>query len=454
MLIPGDGFDLIDWLLDRAYRWLVVVAGAFFFAWFAGDARGATSLPGTVYSGSISYFGAGGSNLPSVGAVVAAISAIANAPPYVGPTTSCSGGGHVTGWSITAIAPSTLQALLTCSPSSLNGGLYGSYSSSASGCTPPQFLKGTICTDAYNGSVGVAGSVENVTVPFAGHEKAPPALVALNGLAYEAVSGTNQCALAGVQQWCLTVVSTGGTATPGVGGAIGADLVGANTTGLPAAPDVSCSGNNIVNTSTGIATCMGVIATQPIETLATVNDPASGAVSTTVTSTTAPGVSASVTSSVLSGVTTTYYGAPAGSSSGGAASGSVSVSNLPSDYARAGEAATAATTIDTSLGAALSGINSTLLDTSGASTPVATSSGVIASSLLGSNFSSLTAWVLPSRSLSCPTFVLDSITLAGITIGPWTMDQQCVLWASSEATVQAVCLLIWGVGAMFIVLGA
>jgi hypothetical protein len=82
------------------------------------------------------------------------------------------------------------------------------------------------------------------------------------------------------------------------------------------------------------------------------------------------------------------------------------------------------------------------------SDPVVKSTDDVSGQLLDSSFSSLKAWSLPARSVSCPT---ASFTLWGKS---YTIDAHCTLWSTVSSQVQAVALVSWALLAMFIVLGA
>lgn len=116
---------------------------------------------------------------------------------------------------------------------------------------------------------------------------------------------------------------------------------------------------------------------------------------------------------------------------------------FPSDYARAGEAAAAASAINTSLGPKLD----KLLETSPApSDPTLPDPGQYTD--FGSTFNSLTGWSVPGHSSQCPT---SSFSVFGRT---FTIDSHCTLWADHSQALQAAMMVVWTIAALWVVLRA
>lgn len=116
---------------------------------------------------------------------------------------------------------------------------------------------------------------------------------------------------------------------------------------------------------------------------------------------------------------------------------------FPSDYARAGEAAAAASAINTSLGPKLD----KLLETSPApSDPTLPDPGQYTD--FGSTFNSLTGWSVPGHSSQCPT---SSFSAFGKT---FTIDSHCTLWADHSQALQAAMMVVWTIAALWVVLKA
>jgi len=448
---------------------LIVKKAAFFtFAlWLFGvlPCRAAVMSPSTVY---LSTCGTGTQTFGSIGAAVAACAALSQG-------SICTTGDPYApnGWAryqIESISSSPPGFYGNCPKADGTGYWIAQHTwsgvyvyASGTGCPQGWTLYQGVCSDAVetSGSAKPKGTATiNVAVPYDQFPTFPPPKICVDGVGYTPQSGNNQCALDGVQQWCLTATNDGSTCTAGGGGYVGAVTT---SNGQPVQADTTCSGNEIVNTTTGVATCMGASATQPIKTVSTTVDPTTGNVSQSVAINNGSGNTSGGQTQVTTpgGVTTTVAGgSAAGGSSGsggGGGGGSTSVTNFPSDYARAGEAASAASSINSALGGKLDTANSKLGDIKSALTdasataptdPTVRPSSDISDLMPDSTFSGLKTWTLPGRTVSCPA---PSFTLWSHT---YTIDGHCTLWASVGSSAAAIMLLVWTIGAMLIVLGA
>ena len=425
-------------------------------------AGAALMQPTTVY---LSTCGTGAQTFGSIGAAVAACAALSQGSPCTSDPYAPDGFAK---YQIESISSSPSGFYGNCPKADGTGYWIAQHTwtyvyvyASGSGCPQGFTLYRGMCTDAIapGGSPQPKGTATiDVAVPYAPNPTSPPQKICVDGVGYTPQSGNNQCALDGVQQWCLSATNDGTTCTAGSGGYVGAVTA---SNGLPVQADTTCSGNEIVNTSTGVSTCMGASATQPIKTVSTTVDPTTGNVSQSVAINNGSGNTSGGQTQVTTpgGVTTTVAGGAAagGSSGSGGGGGSTSVTNFPSDYARAGEAASAASSINSALGGKLDTANSKLGDIKSAlsdasatapTDPTVRPSSDISDLMPDSTFSGLKTWTLPGRTVSCPA---PSFTLWSHT---YTIDGHCTLWASVGSSAAAIMLLVWTIGAMLIVLGA
>ncbi len=141
--------------------------------------------------------------------------------------------------------------------------------------------------------------------------------------------------------------------------------------------------------------------------------------------------------------------APTATANPAAAGTAPTTITFPTDYARDATVA--------SLGSGVSQLHTdsvqlhTDLTSTSASAPIdpgVKTTGDIEGQLLDGSFSSLKAWSLPARSVSCPTASFSLWSQS------FTIDAHCTLWATVASSVQAVSLVSWALLAMFIVLGA
>lgn len=134
--------------------------------------------------------------------------------------------------------------------------------------------------------------------------------------------------------------------------------------------------------------------------------------------------------------------------SGGMTSGSGSGTGgatFPSDYARHGEATTAANGIKDAVGT----LHGDLTGTTTTGDPVEPTSGDMPG--WGSTFSSLLGWQLPAHGSSCPTPSLD---LAFMGLGSHSMTMHCTLINNHFDALNAAMMVVWTVLALFVVLRA
>lgn len=117
---------------------------------------------------------------------------------------------------------------------------------------------------------------------------------------------------------------------------------------------------------------------------------------------------------------------------------------FPSDYARQGEAASAAASINATLGPKLD----KLIETSAApADPLVPDMAGYTD--FGNTFSSLLSWQLPGHTSTCPTASFMT---------PWstsyTINSHCQLILDHWAVLQAAMMVVWTIGALFVVLRA
>jgi hypothetical protein len=127
-----------------------------------------------------------------------------------------------------------------------------------------------------------------------------------------------------------------------------------------------------------------------------------------------------------------------------AGSGSTSIT-FPSDYARAGEAVSAANVITAVLGPKLDAITATGADPT--ELTIAPGSEFDQAFFQGT-FSNLLGWQLPAHSSQCPT---SSFTWNG---GSYTINSHCQLIADHFSTLAGAMSAVWTILALLIVLGA
>lgn len=137
-----------------------------------------------------------------------------------------------------------------------------------------------------------------------------------------------------------------------------------------------------------------------------------------------------------------FQPAAAGSTAGSPAPVTV---QFPSDYARMGEAATAAQTIANALGPKIDAISETGTDPDDPTIP---EESQFDQAFFNGTFSSLKAWQVPAHSSSCPS---GSFSFNGST---FVIDSHCQLVASYFGALEAAMMVVWSVVALGIVLRA
>lgn len=142
----------------------------------------------------------------------------------------------------------------------------------------------------------------------------------------------------------------------------------------------------------------------------------------------------------------TEVAAPAGTLSPlTSGSGGTQTVTFPSDYARQGEAATAATSITTGLGPKLDAITQTGTDPAD---PLQPAQSEFDQSYFNGTFTNLLAWQLPAHTSQCPTssFTWNSAT--------YTIDAHCQLVSNHFSGFSSVMSVVWTIVALFVLLGA
>lgn len=174
-----------------------------------------------------------------------------------------------------------------------------------------------------------------------------------------------------------------------------------------------------------------------------------GTVTGVSTHSTAQSLNAVSSTNAQTGTTTTTYEvvanpaatySPAVAASGSTAgTGSQSIT-FPSDYARQGEAQSAAN----STNARIDAMKLALLEAS----PAPTDPAIPEWSFFDGTFAQLLGWSLPSHSSQCPTGSFGAFDRT------YTIDAHCNLVASHWSALQAAMSVVWLIAALFIVLAA
>lgn len=242
------------------------------------------------------------------------------------------------------------------------------------------------------------------------------------------------CTVDGVDKACGIWTSTGDTAAGGAGAVAGTGSVADAVTGS------GCTSSQIVNVTTGATTCLDSAETKAAYVTTGGVDASGNMVQVTQKCVGSACVQQTTTTPSGGGSSTTVSGpVPAGAGAGMAAAPSIT---FPSDYARDATVS--------SLAGNVQQLHTDLTSTSASapSDPSVKSTDDISGQLLDSSFSTIKAWSMPGRSVSCPT---ANFTLWGTS---YTIDAHCTLWSTVASQVQAVALVSWALLAMFIVLGA
>ncbi len=417
--------------MKRIYEWLVFAALAFVLSWVRVEA--ATVAPSTMWTGDNGAHWAASQQ--------AAVQQQADLS--AGQPCSNSFGTH-TGWALTQITSVVATGFYSSCVFSDGFAVYTNawsyvYTYSMANQCPAGFVLRSdtgLCSNV-NDTAGSGGGCKS------GQDQrmqAPP--TASGGAPYEVVYGgcvfrlsqARNCTVNGVDMICGVWTSTGDSATAGSGKPAGSS----STTDTVSKS--GCTNSQIVNVSTGVVTCLDSSETKPAIVTTGGVDAAGNQVQVTQKCVGSSCVQSTTTTPAGGGSSTTVSGAV--SPGAGAGMSSTPSITFPSDYAR-----------DATVSSLANNVRDLHTDLTSAtatapSDPSTKSTDEISGQLLDSSFSSLKAWTLPGRSVSCP---VASFTLWG---RAYTIDAHCTLWATVAGQVQAVALVSWALLAMFIVLGA
>lgn len=131
----------------------------------------------------------------------------------------------------------------------------------------------------------------------------------------------------------------------------------------------------------------------------------------------------------------------------GAASSSPIV--FPTDYARAGEAGAAATTINTKLDTLHRDLTEKGADIAD---PVAPEASAFSNAFFNGTFGNLLAWRLPAHTSECPTVTFDYMMFSSHQVHH--MDAQCTIAEQIRPVLSVVMVVVWTVVALFVLLEA
>lgn len=174
----------------------------------------------------------------------------------------------------------------------------------------------------------------------------------------------------------------------------------------------------------------------------------------------------SITVDTATGVVTAgTIGTAAGSISPGATAGSVPTvatgaavtsgsSNvqplvLPTDYARAGEAASAASSINTKLDTLHRDLTEKGADVAD---PVSPDAAAFSSAFFSGTFADLLSWRLPAHTSECPTVTFDYMMFSSHQVHH--MDSQCTIAEQIRPVLSVVMVVVWTIVALFVLLEA
>ena len=118
---------------------------------------------------------------------------------------------------------------------------------------------------------------------------------------------------------------------------------------------------------------------------------------------------------------------------------------FPSDYARQGEAAAAAQSINDALGPKLDKITETGADPAD---PVEPPNSQFDQAFFQGTFTNLLGWQLPAHTSQCPTSSFNWNNTS------YTLDSHCQLVANHFSAFSSVMSVVWTILALFILLGA
>ena len=426
-------------------EWLLFVLLVFLCSWARVEA--ATLPPGPVYNiGAIQ-----GSSVDALGAAyVAALNANPEYCTYSSPPGNATyvylSGGYGAGQtyiSYQRVCPNGSTASFQ---------VFGGYTASACGSGFVLRSDTGLCSNvndtAGSGGGCKTGQDQRMQAPVSATGNAPYE-VEYGGCTYR-LAEARSCTVNGIDKACGIWTSTGDTAAGGSGAVAGTGSVADVVAGS------GCTSSQIVNVTTGATTCLDSAETKAAyvttggvdasgnKVQVTQKCVGSACVQQTTTTPSGGGSSTTVSGPGAAGRRARGGGAGAGPVAAGGGAGMAAAPSItfPSDYARDATVSSLASNVQQ--------LHTDLTSTSASapSDPSAKSTDDISGQLLDSSFSSLKAWSLPGRSVSCPT---ASFTLWGT---PYTIDAHCTLWSTVSSQVQAVALVSWALLAMFIVLGA
>lgn len=122
---------------------------------------------------------------------------------------------------------------------------------------------------------------------------------------------------------------------------------------------------------------------------------------------------------------------------------------LPTDYARTGEAASAASSINTKLDTLHKDLTEKGADVAD---PVLPEAAAFSSAFFNGTFGDLLAWRLPSHTSECSTITLDYMMFSSHQVH--VMDAQCTIAEQVRPVLSVVMIVVWTVVALFVLLGA
>ncbi len=144
----------------------------------------------------------------------------------------------------------------------------------------------------------------------------------------------------------------------------------------------------------------------------------------------------------------------------GAAPTGTGTGSFPSDYAKAGEATTAAGSVVSAVNANTSAIGGKLdtlhtdltTSTTAPADPTVPDSSGFDNAFFKGTFSGLLAWQLPSHTSQCPTATFDYVLFGSS--NHLVMDAQCTIAEQVRPILSTAAVVMWTLVALFVVLGA
>ncbi len=179
-----------------------------------------------------------------------------------------------------------------------------------------------------------------------------------------------------------------------------------------------------------------------VRTQAITVDSATGAVTGATTGTAVGSINPATQAGAVPSVTT---GAAVTSGSGTSSEPLV----LPTDYARTGEAANAATSINSKLETLHKDLTEKGADVAD---PVSPQASAFSDAFFKGTFGNLLAWQLPSHTSTCPTITFDYMMFSSHQVH--TMDAQCTISEQIRPVLNVVMIVCWTIVALFVLLEA